>query len=55
MLEFETLKIKHLPDGAYEVRLDTAGYILADETQLRKFLARIDNRGEPVLDEENLL
>ena len=55
MLEFETLKIKHLPAGAYEVRLDTARYILADETQLREFLARIDNRGEPVLDEENLL
>ena len=55
MLAFETLKIKHLPDGTYEARLDTARYILADETQLKKFLARIDNRGEPVLDEENLL
>lgn len=55
MLAFETLEIKHLPDGTYEVRLDTARYILADETQLRKFLARIDIRGEPVLDEENLL
>ena len=55
MLAFETLKIKHLPDDAYEVRLDTARYILADETQLREFLARIDNRDEPVLDEENLL
>ena len=65
MPAFETLEIKHLPDGAYEVRLDTARYILADETQLREFLAdetqlreflaRIDNRGEPVLDEENLL
>ena len=53
MLAFETLKIK--PDGTYEARLDTARYILADETQLKKFLARIDNRGEPVLDEENLL
>lgn len=55
MLEFETLEIKHLPDGTYEVWLDTARYILADETQLREFLARIDNRGEPVLDEENIL
>lgn len=55
MPAFETLEIKHLPDGAYEVRLDMARYILADETQLREFLARIDNRGEPVLDEENLL
>ena len=55
MLAFETLKIKHLPDDAYEVRLDMTRYILADETQLKEFLARIDNRGEPVLDEENLL
>ena len=55
MLAFKALEIRHLPDGAYEVRLDTARYILADETQLREFLARIDNRGEPVLDEENLL
>ena len=55
MLAFKTLEIKHLPDGAYEVRLDMARYILADETQLREFLARIDNRDEPVLDEENLL
>lgn len=55
MLAFDTLEIKHLPDGTYEVRLDTARYILADETQIRKFLARIDNNGEPVLYEENLL
>lgn len=55
MLAFETLEIKHLPDGTYEVRLDMARYILADETQLREFLAHIDNRDEPVLDEENLL
>ena len=55
MLAFETLEIKHLPDDAYEVRLDTARYILVGEAQLRKFLARIDNRGEPALDEENLL
>ena len=55
MLAFETLEIKHLPDDAYEVRLDMARYILADEAQLREFLARIDDRGEPVLDEENLL
>ena len=55
MLTFETIEIKHLSDGTYEARLDTARYILADEAQLKEFLARIDNRGEPVLDEENLL
>ena len=55
MLAFETLEIKHLSDGTYEARLDTARYILADEAQLKEFLARIDNRGEPVLDEQNLL
>lgn len=55
MFAFDTLEIRHLPDSTYEVRLDTARYILADETQLREFLARIDNCGEPALDEENLL
>lgn len=55
MFAFDTLEIRHLPNGTYEVRLDTSRYILSDEAQLRKFLARIDNRGEPALDEENIL
>ena len=57
-MSFKTLKIKHLPDGSYEVTVDGTSRLVPDLRSLNEIIAEIDRAPAQSADEidgENLL